>query len=358
VYGLLKPALFAMSPDRAHALGMAALGVLERSAWLREAAAAPHDPRLAVQALGLSFPSPVGVAGGFDKNGRCPRALCALGFGFVEVGTVTALAQDPNPSPNLFRLPRDRALINRLGFPNEGAETVAKRLERSLSTGPLGVPLALSIGKSRAVPIEPFEGVLADYESSFGAVAGVADFIIVNVSSPNTQGLRALQSTELAKRLFERLAERGARAGRPVLVKIAPDLSPQELDDLLGVIKDSGLAGLVATNTTTARAGLLTPEDQVASMGAGGLSGPPLRDRALTFVRRGREILGPNAVIIGVGGIEQAAHVRAYLEAGADLVQLYTGFIYGGPGLPRQLAEELLRGGTIPLRTRSPVTSC
>jgi dihydroorotate dehydrogenase len=347
-----------MSPDRAHALGMAALGVLERSAWLREATTAPHDPRLAVQALGLSFPSPIGIAGGFDKNGRCPRALSALGFGFVEVGTVTALAQDPNPSPNLFRLPLDRALINRLGFPNEGAESVAKRLELSLSSGPLGVPLALSIGKSRAVPIEPFEGVLADYESSFGAVAGVADFIIVNVSSPNTQGLRALQSTELAKRLFERLSERGARAGRPVLVKIAPDLSPQELDDLLGVIKASGLAGLVATNTTTARAGLVTPEEQVASLGPGGLSGPPVRDRALSFVRRGREILGPSAVIIGVGGIERAAHVRAYLEAGADLVQLYTGFIYGGPGLPRQLAEELLRDGTTLLRTRSPVTTC
>jgi dihydroorotate dehydrogenase len=146
--------------------------------------------------------------------------------------------------------------------------------------------------------------------------------------------------------------------GRPVLVKIAPDLSPSELDDVLGVIKESGLSGLVATNTTTQRAGLNTPAEEVTSIGAGGLSGPPLRERAVGFVRRGRELLGPDAVIIGVGGIEQASHVRAYLDAGADLVQLYTGFVYGGPGLPRQLAAELLRGGTTPLRKRSPVTSC
>jgi dihydroorotate dehydrogenase len=347
-----------MSPDRAHAWGMAALAVLERSAWLRQAATMPPDPRLEVRVLGHTFPSPVGIAGGFDKNGRCPRALAALGFGFVEVGTVTALAQAPNPSPNLFRLPLDRALINRLGFPNDGAEAVAARLRHTLAGKALGVPLAVSIGKSRAVPIEPFEGVLADYEASFNAVAEIADVVIVNVSSPNTQGLRALQSTELAKRLFERLSQRGSAMGRPVLVKIAPDLSPSELDDVLGVIKESGLSGLVATNTTTQRAGLNTPAEEVTSIGAGGLSGPPLRERAVGFVRRGRELLGPDAVIIGVGGIEQASHVRAYLDAGADLVQLYTGFVYGGPGLPRQLAAELLRGGTTPLRKRSPVTSC
>jgi dihydroorotate dehydrogenase len=321
---------------------MTALGPVEHlaplRAMVRAALGAPRDPRLVVRALGLEFPSPLGLAGGFDKNAHRPRALAALGFGHLELGTVTAIPQGANPAPNLFRLPADRALINRLGFPNEGAAVVAARVARVRNQ--IGVPVAMSIGKSRAVPADDLAAVVADYTASFDAVRPVADFVVVNVSSPNTAGLRSMQAREQASALLSALAGRGDPA--KILVKVAPDLDDAQLDDVLGVVVEVGLAGVVATNTTIARRGLSTDAATVARIGAGGLSGPPLRSRALEVVSAARRKLGRERVVIGVGGVEDATNALDLVRAGANLVQLYTGFVYGGPGTPARIARGLL----------------
>ena len=338
---VLRPLLFLLPAPVAHDLAFAAMTPLELLAPLRavvRAACAP-DPRLAVHVMGLRFPSPLGLAAGFDKNARSPRALAALGFGHLELGTITALPQEANPAPNLFRLPVDRALINRLGFPNEGAARVAARLH---AKGSAGVPLGISIGKSRAVPVLPIEGSVADYLESFRAARRVADFVVVNVSSPNTKDLRAMQQGELARTLLGALAKENEVLGRkPLLVKIAPDLDDAALEDLLAVVEALGLDGVVAANTTTAREGLATSAAKVGALGAGGLSGPPLRARAVALVRRVRARLGPAATVVGVGGVECGEHAMALLRAGANLVQMYTGLIYGGPFAARRIAREL-----------------
>jgi dihydroorotate dehydrogenase len=339
----LRPLLFLFPPDIAHAIAFAALGPVEHVAPIRSlvhAAMAPAaDDRLVVRVMGLEFPTPIGLAGGFDKNARRARALAALGFGHIELGTVTAHAQQANPKPNLFRLPVDRALVNRLGFPNEGAQRVASRL-RAVRGG-VGVPIGVSIGKSRSVPVEDVSAVVADYVAALEAVRGVADFVVVNVSSPNTAGLRSMQAHDQATALLETLAERGDRT--KLLVKIAPDLDDAQLEDLLAVVDSARLAGVVATNTTTSRAGLQTAPERIAAVGAGGLSGPPLRGRALQIVRRVRARLGRKVVVIGVGGVERAEDVLAFVRAGADLVQMYTGLIYGGPGVAGRIARDLGR---------------
>jgi dihydroorotate dehydrogenase len=358
MYGVLRPLFFSVSPDRAHALAMSALGPAEHvppvRAILRALYAPPADPRIAVRVMGLTFPSPVGLAGGFDKNARRPRALAALGFGHLELGTVTAQAQAANPRPNLFRLPADRALVNRLGFPNEGAKRVAARL--AAVKGVVPVPVGVSIGKSRVVAADDVEAVVADYVASLEAVREVADFLVVNVSSPNTVGLRAMQAGEQARALLSAVVSRAA--DKPVLVKVAPDLDDAGLEALLAVVADVKLAGVVATNTTIGRAGLATDAKAVEAIGAGGLSGPPLRARAVEVVTRVRKRLGPDAVVVGVGGVETAEHAMALVKAGADLVQMYTGFIYGGPGTPgriaKGLAELVAREGAKNLRDLRP----
>jgi dihydroorotate dehydrogenase len=300
---------------------------------------APHDERIHVRIMGLRFPSPLGLAAGFDKNARRARALSALGFGHVELGTVTALPQQANPSPNLFRLPADRALVNRLGFPNEGAERVAARLSGIRST--MTIPVGVSIGKSRAIPADDLAGVISDYSASLERVSSVADFVVVNVSSPNTVGLRGLQAREHALELLGTLQRRAPTVR--ILVKIAPDLSDADLDELLAVVEETRACGVVATNTTVSREGLETEGRRVRAIGAGGLSGPPLRARAVQVVQRARARLGREAVIVGVGGIERAEHVVALMRAGANLVQMYTGFIYEGPGAPARIARELVQ---------------
>jgi dihydroorotate dehydrogenase len=312
------------------------LHALLRSRW-------SPPPSLATTRLGLTFPSPIGIAGGFDKDARVPRALAALGFGFLEIGTVTALPQEANPSPNLFRLPDDRALVNRLGFPNDGAVAVAQRFEREVGRGGAGVPVGFSIGKSRAVPISPIGPVLDDYLASFRAVRGVADFVVVNVSSPNTKDLRALQTTALARALLTALVDENEREGRrlPLLLKISPDLDDSGLDALLDVIRETGVDGVIATNTTVARRALVSRPADVEAAGHGGLSGPPLRARALAIVAKARAKLGPSATVIGVGGIETGEDAHAFLAAGADLVQLYTAFVYRGPATAVLIAREL-----------------
>ncbi|MDP9001283.1 MAG: dihydroorotate dehydrogenase (quinone), partial [Myxococcota bacterium] len=237
-----------------------------------------------------------------------------------------------------FRLPLDRALVNRLGFPNDGAEAVAARLCSVRAGG--HVPWGISIGLSRSVPIGDIDAVIADYGESFDRVQGVADFVVVNVSSPNTAGLRTMQAKEHARALLGALAER-AEGRVPLLVKIGPDLDDPQIEDLLAAVEETRLAGVVATNTSVTRHGLATDARLVEAMGAGGLSGPPLRARALDVVRRVRARLGRTVVVIGVGGVERAEHAMTLIRAGADMVQMYTGFVYEGPGAPGRIARGL-----------------
>jgi dihydroorotate dehydrogenase len=336
MYALAKPLLFTLSPRTAHALATVGLGPLEHVSPLRALVRWRPDAKFAVRVMGLDFPTPIGLAAGFDKNGRRPRALAALGFGFLELGTVTAKAQAENPPPNMFRLPADRALINRLGFPNDGAAVVSARLAR---VGKLPLPVGMSIGKSRVVEVgTDLDPVIADYLESFDAVRPVCDFVVVNVSSPNTKDLRTLQGPPIADALLGALRTRDAQ--KPLLVKIAPDMDDADIDALCAVADKHGLAGVVATNTTVRRAGLVTGKEAVDAIGAGGLSGPPLHARAVEVVRRVREAL-PKAVVIGVGGIETGTDARRMMDAGADLVQIYTGFIYRGPFAPRLIAREM-----------------
>ncbi len=339
MYSLLRPLLFRLDPHTAHELASFAMGALERSAGLRRLVGRELPVAGRVRAMGLEFPSRVGVAGGFDKDGRCPRALAALGFGFLELGTVTALPQAANPRPNLFRLPADRALVNRLGFPNLGAEHLARALARARPG--LAVPVGVSVGKSRAVDVGDEGAVVADYVASVRAVREAADFLVINVSSPNTPNLRAMQRAGAARALLSAImAERGER---PVLLKVAPDLDDAGFDALLDVVGEVGLAGVVATNTTISRAGLRTEAAVVEAIGAGGLSGPPVFARALHMVARARERLGGAATIVGVGGVSSVDAARAMLAAGADLLQVYTAFVYEGPRFPLRLARELAR---------------
>ena len=341
----LRPLLFLLPPDTAHELAFDALGPVEHLSWVRALvrAAMPGsaDPRGAVRLMGLDFPSIVGLAGGFDKNARRPRALAALGFGHLELGTVTARAQAANPRPNLFRLPVDRALVNRLGFPNEGAGPVAARL--GAARPDLRIPVGVSIGKSRAVAVDDLDAVVADYLAAFDAVRSVADFVVVNVSSPNTAGLRTMQARDHARSLLSALRARGRAGETRLLVKIAPDLSDAQIEDVLSVVEEVGLEGVVATNTTIARDELATDAKRVEAIGAGGLSGPPLRRRAVEVVRRVRARLGRRVVVVGVGGVETAEHALALVRAGADLVQMYTGFIYEGPLSAARIGRDLAR---------------
>ncbi len=347
MYALLKPLLFALDPTTAHEAAMASLAPLEHVGLLRAAVAAalrPTDPRLRVTTMGLEFPSPIGLAAGLDKNAERARAFAALGFGHVELGTVTAEAQGPNPPPNLFRLPADRALVNRLGFPNEGAAAVTARI--AARRGTTNVPIGVSIGKSRSVPVEELDAVRGDYLASFRAARAVADFVVVNVSSPNTKDLRAMQAADMARPLFDALvadAARDARRKVPLLVKIAPDLDDAAIDAIVDEAMRAGLAGVVATNTTIARTGLATSPARIAEIGAGGLSGRPLFARALAVVKRVRARVGTGPTVIGVGGVDSPETALSMLRVGADLVQAYTGFIYRGPLLPNAIARGLVR---------------
>ncbi len=305
-------------------------GAVQR--WL-----APRDPMLRVRAFGHDVPGPLGLAAGFDKDAKGVAALLAAGFGFVEVGTVTAEAQPGNPKPRLFRLPRDRALINRMGFNNDGATAAANRLARR-GDGVVGV----NIGKTKRVAEAD---AIDDFRRSAQALAPLADYLVVNVSSPNTPGLRDLQAVDKLRPLLAAVraaCDLGSPMRKvPLLVKIAPDLADADIDAIADLALDLGLDGIIATNTTIARTGLATPEARVAKLGAGGLSGAPLKARALEVLRRLRARVGTRLVLIAVGGIESADDAWARIRAGATLVQAYTGFIYGGPLWPRRVQREL-----------------
>jgi dihydroorotate dehydrogenase len=319
------------------------------AAWLLRRWLGPRDPVLRVRALGLEFPGPLGLAAGFDKDARGTRGLAALGFGFVEVGTVTARAQPGNPRPRMFRLTADRALVNRMGFNNAGAAAAAARLGRIRGRRSGGGPVVgVNIGKTRAAPDED---AAADYAASARVVAAVADYVVVNVSSPNTPGLRDLQAADrlrpvlVAVRAALDAAVCGGQPNRrvPLLVKIAPDLADADVDAIADLALELGLDGIIATNTTVSRDGLASPPGEVASAGAGGLSGPPLRARALEVLTRLRERAGDRLVLIAAGGIETPDDAWERLRAGATLVQAYTGFVYGGPLWPRRMHAGLAR---------------
>ena len=325
-----------MDPERAHHLVIPvirAIGVWPIAPIAR--ALTKPDPRLRTEALGLVFDSPFGVAAGFDKNAVMSEGLHALGFGHVEIGTVTAIAQEGNPRPRLFRLVEDRALINRMGFNNAGAAAAAERLRRSRRR-PRRAILGANIGKSRVV-----EAATDDYVASTRAIAPVADYLVVNVSSPNTPGLRGLQAVETLRPLLE--AVRDAAGETPLLVKIAPDLPDDEIETIARLAVDLGLAGLVATNTTIAREPLSADPAVVEAMGAGGLSGAPLRRRSLEVLRTVRAVVPAEFCVISAGGVETADDVRERLAAGADLVQGYTAFIYRGPLWARQINRGLAK---------------
>lgn len=325
-----------MDPEAAHHLVVPVIRVL--GVWpfapIVRALTRP-DPRLQTHALGLVFDSPFGVAAGFDKNAVMSEGLYALGFGHVEVGTVTAIAQEGNPKPRLYRLIEDRALINRMGFNNAGAAAAARRLAHSRRR-PRRTVLGANIGKSRVVDVDQ---ATADYVQSTREVAPVADYLVVNVSSPNTPGLRGLQAVETLRPLLE--AVRDAAGTTPLLVKIAPDLPDDEIAAIARLAVDLRLAGLVATNTTIAREPLSTDPEKVAAMGPGGLSGAPLRQRSLAVLRVVRAAVPEDFCVISAGGVETADDVRERLAAGADLVQGYTAFIYRGPFWARQINRGL-----------------
>jgi dihydroorotate dehydrogenase len=315
------------------------------AAWLLRRWLGPRDPVLRVRALGLEFPGPLGLAAGFDKDARGTRGLAALGFGFVEVGTVTARAQPGNPRPRMFRLTADRALVNRMGFNNAGAAAAAARLGRIRGQRSRGGPVVgVNIGKTRAAPDAD---AAADYAASARAVAAVADYVVVNVSSPNTPGLRDLQAADRLKPVLvavrSTLDASSAERRVPLLVKIAPDLADADVDAIADLALELGLDGIVATNTTVSRTGLASSPAEVTAAGAGGLSGPPLRARSLEVLTRLRERAGDRLVLIAAGGIETPDDAWERLRAGATLVQAYTGFVYGGPLWPRRIHAGLAR---------------
>lgn len=290
-----------------------------------------------VEAFGLTFKGPFGLAAGFDKNGELIEPLADLGFSHIEVGTVTAIAQPGNEKPRLFRLITDRALINRMGFNNDGAAQLAERLTK-LRAGNKKLPvIGVNIGKSKVTPIED---AVADYETSARLLAPLADYLAVNVSSPNTPGLRSLQDIESLKPILQAVLVQAN--GKPVLVKIAPDLADDDIRDIADLAVALGLAGVIATNTTISRDGLKTAKPKVESMGAGGLSGLPVKTRSLEVLRILNQRIAGRIAIVSVGGVETTQDARQRLELGATLVQGYTGFIYAGPFWARKLNRELI----------------
>jgi dihydroorotate dehydrogenase len=343
-YNLLRAPLFALPPETAHEVATHALATLLTPAPLRAAARevfAVEARELRTSRWGIDFPNPVGLAAGFDKSGALFNALGALGFGFVEIGTVTAEPQPGNPRPRLFRLPDDRALLNRMGFNNPGAEAVAARLRATRVEPVLGV----NLGKSK---ITPLERATEDYLRSVELLQPFARYLVINVSSPNTPGLRSLQEARPLRELIRAVVARVRRSeadrpGCPVLVKLAPDLTDPQVDEAVAIAVEEGAAGIVATNTTISRDGLRTGASRVEALGAGGISGAPLRDRALHLVRRIHSITHGRVPIVGVGGIATAEDAWERILAGASLVQLYTAFVYEGPSLVRRINRGLLR---------------
>ncbi|WP_119355199.1 quinone-dependent dihydroorotate dehydrogenase [Azohydromonas sediminis] len=338
-YALARPFLFGLDPERAHDLTLDAIAALQdtpaRCLWTQPRV---DDP---VTVAGLRFPNRVGLAAGLDKNGRCIDGLGAMGFGFIEVGTVTPKPQPGNPKPRMFRLPQAQALINRMGFNNDGLAAFVANVQRAHRFRAAGGIVGLNIGKNAATPIER---AVDDYLTGLTGVYPHADYVTVNISSPNTKNLRALQGDEALDALLAALQARRAELERaharrvPLLLKIAPDLDDAQIDLIAATVVRHGLDGVIATNTTVARDAVqgLPHADE-----AGGLSGRPVFEASNRVIRRLRTALGAGVAIVGVGGVMSGTDARAKLDAGADLVQLYTGLIYRGPALVSEVARAL-----------------
>lgn len=338
----IKPFLFSKSPEDAHHYTMGMWRKVMKVPVLNTLLANYYtvkDKRLERQFAGLTFPNPVGLAAGFDKDGKYMDVLPQMGFGFVEIGTVTPRPQVGNPQPRLFRLPEDEAVINRMGFNNEGVDALVARLKKGR---PEGVILGGNIGKNKTTPNEDAE---QDYFICFEALFEYVDYFVVNVSSPNTPNLRALQDKEPLTKLLAGLQERNyaKSSPKPILLKIAPDLTDTQIDEIIEIVQETQIAGLIATNTTIDRSGLQTPTSTVEEIGNGGLSGKPLRERSTEVVRYIREKAGPDLFLIGVGGIDSPDAAIEKINAGADLVQVYSGMIYAGPSLMKNINLSLLK---------------
>ena len=340
---LIRPCLFAFPAEPIHHFTMGSFSLAARIPGLSSVFRSAYsviDDRLKVDALGREFANPIGLAAGFDKGAKWFNALALLGFSHIEVGTLTGQSQPGNPKPRLFRLPADRALINRMGFNNDGSQAAAERLARSAIRTTLGI----NIGKTKVVSLDEADD---DYLLSFRRLAPFADYITVNVSSPNTPGLRQLQDREPLCRLLQKIQdatrEVADRKPIPVLLKIAPDLNESQLDDIVEIASESGLAGIIATNTTISREGLKSAPESISLKGEGGLSGLPLTVRSRKMVRHLYRQLEGRIPIVGVGGIMNGDDAWQMICSGATLIQVYTGFIYGGPGFVKQLNRTLAK---------------
>jgi len=338
---LLRPLLFQIDPENVHHLSMTGLQIATATPVVREtmrAAFSYSHPGLEREVFGLKFKNPLGLAAGFDKDAVLADRWKELGFGFVEVGTVTPLPQVGNPKKRLFRLPKDQAVINRMGFNNQGVKAMVRRLANAKRGD---VVLGANIGKNK---VTPNEQAVSDYQICFEELHPYVDYFVVNVSSPNTPGLRSLQEKEPLTRLLSTLQDmnQGKPKPRPLLLKIAPDLTDSQLDDIVEVAAATQLSGLIATNTTISRAGLKTSAKEVEAMGNGGLSGKPLTSRANEVIAYLHKQTEGKLPLVGVGGIMNGQDAKARLEAGASLIQSYTGFIYGGPAFAKEVLKELV----------------
>lgn len=343
IYRVLVRLLFLFDPEKVHYFTLNCFGVLRKipvlsnlTIWFTGAS----NPQKPVEFLGLRFKNPVGLAAGFDKDARYMHEFAAMGFGFIEVGTVTPLAQPGNDKPRLFRLIKDKAIINRMGFNNQGVDQMVERLKNR----PEGIVIGGNIGKNK---VTPNEEALRDYEICFTKLYDYVDYFVVNVSSPNTPGLRALQEKEPLQRILQQLINlrtnwvKGGKKQKPILLKIAPDLTNSQLDDVIEIVQTTGLDGLVATNTTIARAPLESNQQLIENIGAGGLSGKPLTARSTEVLQYIQQKGEGKIPVIGVGGIHTAADAKEKINAGAQLVQLYTGFIYEGPALINKICQSI-----------------
>lgn len=339
----IKPFLFRMQAEKAHKFTFHFLKVAFQLPFIKSliySSFVTNHKSLEREVFGLRFKNPVGLAAGFDKDGKLFNELSYMGFGFIEVGTVTPKAQTGNPQPRLFRLPGDEALINRMGFNNKGVEELKKRLKRKYAS----VIIGGNIGKNK---LTSNEEAVNDYVLCFEALYEVVDYFAVNVSSPNTPNLRELQEKEPLKKLLNTLSDLNKSKSRqkPILLKIAPDLTESQLDDIIEIVYETGIDGVIATNTTIDRHGLSEDPNYVESIGNGGLSGKPLKDKSSEVIRYLHAKSNGAFPIIGVGGIHSVEDAMEKLEAGATLIQLYTGFIYEGPGLIKRINKKLIENG-------------
>jgi dihydroorotate dehydrogenase len=336
---LIKPLLFLFDPEKIHHFLFRFFRLLQKLPFCTSIIGLvfkKKNPQCERQLFGLKFPNPVGLAAGFDKNAQVIDMMDAFGFGFVEIGTLTPVEQSGNPKKRIFRLPQDNALINRMGFNNEGVEAAVKRLKKRKSN----IIVGGNIGKNK---VTPNENAVLDYIKSFESLFDYVDYFVVNVSSPNTPNLRALQEKEPLTKLLSELQKVNHKKEnpKPILLKIAPDLSNEQLLDIIDIVKNTQIAGVIATNTTLSRKKLTTSKEAVEAIGAGGLSGKPLTQRSTEVIRFLAEKSEKAFPIIGVGGIHNPEDAKEKLAAGADLIQLYTGFIYEGPGLVKRILKSI-----------------